>query len=816
MSKDIAFEADIGNIPSNYVALLTSLSPWLRAFSVDNVNPLAVIQVESIGSCFHINGKFAEKVPDMLVRSPSYRLERLSQLVGWHSGDTASAMAQTAGGRASALLCLVLGEVFELWEVGRLLYQLSAVLIPVERQQTSMVQLGEVASTLSNKLRALGFGSHLALHVTRIREVYFNSGQAIPQDLLSTPTVETMVQFLQDLSRALREETSIIYWEGREGAGYIVSLVMALCPEDVWVSVEGDLILQGDRRSVVISIMSEGPTRFSLETLLHGSGTRSTAQLVIVRDAELDRTGWSLSMKWEGSLADAIDLKLVEIGARSTYELRLSCVELLATVVFTCSGEELSNRAREVSDTGQINGKVYRIYPHSDYPDVPLPDSGLKGLLGPDPMNRVRDRLSLLFLAEPSFTSSDCVSSYHELRLQVNALLPSGACKCGKGIAHHGWGERDESPWRDCDPTKRKCPVARLWIGLGNILVKGIAALFVDFGKNTYLGLRGDDIGYRVYDTGCNVPRYFNFSEGKHVSRRFSSIWLHNAILALVGWVYDSVGTIGISSGSSSVYPTTIESPSLTNFPILRYRLLDGIFHDGTNIHNTIKTEKCSPRHLAPASLTQNEIPIFPSYIGSHDSLTMTTRNAPMRLMLRTAIQSGTQMVWVDFLAVHLACMSLSIAQSCGHNHYEPLAEKHANIVATTSVMAPLFKSPPPWPTRFSSPVHFLESPSPFASPSSSPSLRPALNTISPFLTLGSEVPDAEPLPESPSPVELTTSVDEQLERPLLSLTLTHCNSEAQFLCCVYGIRTLFQADSCLNCAIEEALQAEFQMVIQS
>jgi hypothetical protein len=129
-----------------------------------------------------------------------------------------------------------------------------------------MQQLYQVATTLSNKLHALGFVSHLAHQVTRIRKVCFNSGLTIPVDLLSVPTVETMAQFLHFLSRALCEETSVLYWEGREGAGYIVSAVTALCPEDVWISVEGQLIFQGDRRSVMVSIKSEVPTQFSLET----------------------------------------------------------------------------------------------------------------------------------------------------------------------------------------------------------------------------------------------------------------------------------------------------------------------------------------------------------------------------------------------------------------------------------------------------------------------------------------------------------------------------------------------------------------------
>jgi hypothetical protein len=95
-----AVALDVGNIPSNSVTLLSSLSPLLKALSADNVVPLTVVQAEALGACFHINGKFAARVPDLLVRSTSMRLQRLSMWVGWMAGDTASVLAPTAGGRA--------------------------------------------------------------------------------------------------------------------------------------------------------------------------------------------------------------------------------------------------------------------------------------------------------------------------------------------------------------------------------------------------------------------------------------------------------------------------------------------------------------------------------------------------------------------------------------------------------------------------------------------------------------------------------------------------------------------------------------------
>jgi hypothetical protein len=49
----------------------------------------------------------------------------------------------------------------------------------------------------------------------------------------------------------------------------------------------------------------------------------------------------------------------------------------------------------------------------------------------------------------------------------------------------------------------------------------------------------------------------------------------------------------------------------------------------------------------------------------------------------------------------------------------------------------------------------------------------------------------------------------------LISITLTHNNPEAQFLCCkVPGV--LFQGRACLNCAVDEAVGEKCKLIIQA
>ena len=141
---------------------------------------------------------------------------------------------------------------------GLLLYQLSSKVLSRDRNYSTPSQLSKVAAILSHKLAVIGFGSHLALHTTRVGDVYFNSNLPIPRTLLSNLTIESMTEFLYFLHRALHEESTILYFTGCDGVEHVLALVMALCPEDTLVTVEDEVIFQGSRRSVIIAVKSEG------------------------------------------------------------------------------------------------------------------------------------------------------------------------------------------------------------------------------------------------------------------------------------------------------------------------------------------------------------------------------------------------------------------------------------------------------------------------------------------------------------------------------------------------------------------------------
>jgi hypothetical protein len=46
------------------------------------------------------------------------------------------------------------------------------------------------------------------------------------------------------------------------------------------------------------------------------------------------------------------------------------------------------------------------------------------------------------------------------------------------------------------------------------------------------------------------------------------------------------------------------------------------------------------------------------------------------------------------------------------------------------------------------------------------------------------------------------------------AVTLTQKNTESQFLCCTTGVPSLYQGDCCLTCAVEQAREGEYTMII--
>jgi hypothetical protein len=134
-------------------------------------------------------------------------------------------------------------------------------------QNSSVNQLADVARDVREKLDFEDFGGMLRKQGSRIPVKFCyatNTAAAdaaaaaaaapIPDDVDMAPTEETIVDFLISLHKALQDENKILRYIGTTSAAVLVALTQALCPDDLRVEVQGRLIQQGTRDSVIFSI----------------------------------------------------------------------------------------------------------------------------------------------------------------------------------------------------------------------------------------------------------------------------------------------------------------------------------------------------------------------------------------------------------------------------------------------------------------------------------------------------------------------------------------------------------------------------------
>jgi hypothetical protein len=195
-----------------------------------------------------------------------------------------------------------------------ILHGLSSRILAQDQQNASISQLGDLNACLADKLSCLGFGNLLALHLTRIRQCFFEANCEVPLDLADIPTEETMQDFLAELQKALQNEDLILYFHDSKGLGSLVALAMCLCPEDATVEVQGELIHQGQRSSVVFSITEHERevSCFHVESKL-----RTHSEHFQRRHIQVDESTESVTLRfrWSGWLSSCVDIAVVKVGA---------------------------------------------------------------------------------------------------------------------------------------------------------------------------------------------------------------------------------------------------------------------------------------------------------------------------------------------------------------------------------------------------------------------------------------------------------------------------------------------------------------------
>ncbi|KAF4436029.1 hypothetical protein F53441_13342 [Fusarium austroafricanum] len=733
----VATQADILGVPGAALNTVGFAQGMLRAVSADNANPNAVIQVQAIGSCFQSNGPWAAKIPDLLSRTSNVRLERLSAWIGWVKDDTPSFMSQTSGGRTAALLCCALGSLYSQGRCGLLLYELARDILPPDRQVSSPTQLGNVCMLLERKLACLGFGNHLALQVTRLRQCFFEAGLEVPRDLADTPTEEDLNIFLREICNALRDESMVLQVTGTRCSGTLLALTLAICPEDVSVRINGEVLISGIRDNIIFSVTTEhGPgTHICLETKLklQKAGFRKSH---IIADGQHEYNT-QLSFACDGILSSQLDLALAMVGVGLSQHLKLAIANLIASLAIKSTRSDFR---------GEKCGPTYLA--------EALPAQGLRVILGPTYQELTPQRLEKV-LCHPSDTLQSPKEAFHGLQDTIRAALPLKQCTCG--ICDH------EAPWNSASHPKANtrafvkwmsCPVSRLWRHVAQIAQASLLFLFLQHTPNTSMRYQTEEGTY---------PRYMLVLWSRFVGPPdYHSVYsssLHEDIIQLIGkatrnYSEPMLQIICNSLGASTIYPTTLEVPSMSSPWAVQYEVVDGRLHYQSDYYDFIaaakpgnNASKAFDRRRAKGSMVKGTITV-PSGLGEHSSLVMTLRPAftekHQALLLRCHIKQGNKTIDVNFVDIHLGLMTLDPADGCDHDLSTPLTPTDDSVdVKATSVI--------------------------------------------------------EPIPSGKSSI---------------GVTLTHRNEESQFLCCSGTIRQLYQGNCCLPCAVSQAVRDDCKVVI--
>ena len=540
MSSQVSLQVDIGQIPTDALGLLGAAQPLLKALSADDINPLAVIQIQTIGNCFHSNGEWAKCLPDVLSRTSSFRLERLSTWIGWQKGDAGDYLGKTLGGRSAALICLALGNLYGSERCGEVLYSLSASLLPKDCCNVSINHLIGIGAYLSGKLSTLGFGNLLAVHLTRIRQSFFEAGSDVPLNLADMPTQETMVDFLVNLNKALQSDHLVLRFSGTHGADVLLAVVMCLCPEDVRVDVQGELIHQGLRESIVFSIcgLDTEAASIRLEYRLQIHSDNFQRQYI----STIEQPVWNrLSFTWAGWFSASLSVALVQSGAKSDYSVELAVADLIKTCLYTATSEDFS-------DVGKFE----------------MPINGIRSWLGPHWQHTITKTLKTILVEPGDSSDHSLVSAYRNLRATIASVLPTRSCSCDLCFTEEPWGLMIAPPKSTSTAHSKwqSCRYAIFWRTLAQLINIGLCSVLVECRGKPSLrpfdwvnGITGSGSAFGCILIGLRRASVLSQSVYGSTHIRF----VHAALLSLVAQRYYSEDQLCASSEASTIFPMALQ-----------------------------------------------------------------------------------------------------------------------------------------------------------------------------------------------------------------------------------------------------------------
>ena len=520
----------------------------------------------------------------------------------------------------------------------------------------------------------MGFTHHLADTVTRIRQVYLNLSKNTPPQLLEGPSDDGLVEFLDGMSRALRDSDTLLRVTGVSGMATIASLALLICPEDTTLSVEQIIIHQGFRQSIVIEIegadgllplASNVVTTFELETVLSGSSRIHTIN-VETRNLHhpIDSRSKHYTYLWDSWLLDTAKIRFMEHGfvfPETGATLIASMIAWLHNSIYVF-GESFEEANKQIGLTAAA-------------------------LLGPDASMRLSVFCKETLGAEPLYQNR----TIGEL---AKRLVDDCSLEHEHFVSHESWG-RWAYDWRK----------SQLMYDLASLILDGYVGVFINPGRGVTMTSRRKKFKQpREPDSAAEQARYVSPTTDQlagdlctEICRLESTEGAHKLLSMIYGllqtegpiWVDTirhrkenlpyprSYENFGQGSDCCVLYPAILDDMTITPHTGLVLRLEPGHFlFQGRRYQNLTAQSLNKPYSgKPPNSLSW---PLKPSNIGKHDDSTLTVHERHNTIEFRLTVMTDGRQEKLNLPSLVTGACVLETLEPCQHRRDEPLTSTDA------------------------------------------------------------------------------------------------------------------------------------------
>lgn len=638
---------------------LGAVQAVLAACSADNVQPIALQQLEQLGSMFPVTGPYADRVPQVLQRCSSRVLDKVGLMVGWRKGEATSLLSQTAGGHAVALIILCLSNVFPDDDFGTTLNTLSRRLLPSQNCRSSPGQLTQACQLVAKKVAMLDFPKALAEQVTRIRLVFLELGREGPfPHLLDCISKTHLIDVLDCLSSSLRNVDTTTRIKGLPGQAIMLTFMMILCPNDCRVTVAGKEIHRGERQKIWVDVDHDATGEGHLPKQLKIHQYTSVHQDGVWTKILLPRKGGKTKMvclryRWTGYISRRLEF------------------------IFACHGKICPDRVKEL-----FTRLVYRAMTELDSISLETLDwstqknvQRLIQALGPTVRARVSEALKCLMGHDrPIFSDDDgrpWLGLWKEFSATIQDILPTDPLVPR---------DSDDSlvpivAWRDLLHVFRQATAACF------VEASPDAAIFcnVDFTRRGFVGMA--DLNWPLIRPPLKEHR--RPAHPLMITPGVRQIWpTLQEMLGDRAIDVDEEKILGAGNGSAVIFPSILERLALDQDNVLLYHVVDGNFQLNDTSYQRLECRDelgdahDEDRETAMSSLWDRMKPLHRLDSGIHQKLTVLAEGCTDYIGLTALVTVGDSELEICLADCVDASQRLWCSKACDHSKVTPANPK--------------------------------------------------------------------------------------------------------------------------------------------